>query len=499
MIEAQMQADPQATHATDTETDAPSQRAPDLLYFDAGTDKEIAERYHEDLKATYGTIVYCEGAFWYYGSKHWEEIDATTLKRGLLRFDQAPYGDRGGVVKMSANRINAVLNVLKILLEQRDFFDKAPLGVNVQNGFVQFDEDGRHRLRPHSPKLRQRWVLRGSSRHVSGKPPKGSLLDRFLTSIFEGDEDADLKVDLLGEIAGVAVLGYGTQLAEPRAGVLLGRQAQNGKSQYLELLRGLLPPHAVSNVSPSAFGDDTYAVRLAGKGLNTSDELGTAGAIASDRFKTIITGEPITVRDVYERAIDFRPRAQHVFATNQLPSFQGGMDRGVQRRLTLIEFNNSFAGKPVDPTLGKVGPVQNIGRLIVEQESDLLLAWAIDGAARVLKQRGFTEPPSTVARLGEWAQTADPVIGWLADRVIVAEDARTGSTAAYRDFKEYASEEGIDRRFVPSHKTFTERLKGAGPSLGITHGRTKHGSVFRGMRLKSADYELNPGAEPAST
>jgi hypothetical protein len=49
-------------------------------------------------------------------------------------------------------------------------------------------------------------------------------------------------------------------------------------------------------------------VKLVGKLLNTSDELGTAEAIASDRFKAIITGAPLTGRDVYRPATD--PRAE---------------------------------------------------------------------------------------------------------------------------------------------------------------------------------------------
>jgi Family of unknown function (DUF5906) len=144
------------------------------------------------------------------------------------------------------------------------------------------------------------------------------------------------------------------------------------KSQVLGLVRGLLPPGAVSSVPPSRFGDDRHIVKLVGKLLNTSDELGTAEAIASDRFKAIITGEPLTVRDVYRPAIDFRPQAQHVFACNQLPAFHGGMDRGVIRRLMPIVFNRTIPEKERIP---------NIGQRVVAEELDLVLAWAVQGGA----------------------------------------------------------------------------------------------------------------------
>ena len=61
--------------------------------------------------------------------------------------------------------------------------------------------------------------------------------------------------------------------------------AGNGKSQILDLLRGLLPDTAVSSVPPTKFDDEKHLVKLVGKLLNTSDELGTAKAIASEGFR----------------------------------------------------------------------------------------------------------------------------------------------------------------------------------------------------------------------
>jgi phage/plasmid-associated DNA primase len=148
--------------------------------------------------------------------------------------------------------------------------------------------------------------------------PKGSLLARLLEVCFLADPDAEEKVELLAEIAGAAALGYGTGHIAPKAAILFGRTAENGKSQVLDMLRGLLPVSAVSCLPPTKFGDDRHLAKLVGKLLNTSDELGSAQAIASDGFKAVITGGPVTARDVYRPAIGFRSQAQHVFACNQL-------------------------------------------------------------------------------------------------------------------------------------------------------------------------------------
>ena len=136
-----------------------------------------------------------------------------------------------------------------------------------------------------------------------------------------------------------AALGYATRLRQPRAVILKGETAENGKSQVLDLARGLLPPSAICSVTAARMGDERHIIGLVGKLLNASDELSSATAIASETFKAVVTGEPVQGRDVYKSRVEFRPVAQHLFATNNLPVFAGGMDRGVQRRLLVVQFN----------------------------------------------------------------------------------------------------------------------------------------------------------------
>ena len=52
-------------------------------------------------------------------------------------------------------------------------------------------------------------------------------------------------MSLLCEIAGSAALGYATKVKQPRAAILFGQTAENGKSQILDLVRRLLPQNAV--------------------------------------------------------------------------------------------------------------------------------------------------------------------------------------------------------------------------------------------------------------
>jgi hypothetical protein len=106
------------------------------------------------------------------------------------------------------------------MLRDPAFFEVRPAGINCLSGFVAFGKGG--------PDLWQRHVIAGWWEPGSAEViPEGSLLARLLRGSFEGDDGAEAKIDLLGEISGAAALGYGPKLTAPKSVVLLGRTAEN--------------------------------------------------------------------------------------------------------------------------------------------------------------------------------------------------------------------------------------------------------------------------------
>ena len=298
------------------------------------------------------------------------------------------------------------------------------------------------------------------------------MLKKLFDGCFEDDGDKQQKIDLLGEMLGVAALGNVTRLKEPKAFVLHGRSAGNGKSQVLDLARGLLPKDSVQAISPADFGDDRKIIHLTGVLLNATDELGSAQAIASDRFKGIVTGDPITGREVYRPAATFKPQALHVFATNILPSFRGGFDRGVQRRLIVVSFNR---------TIPETARVPHLGELIVEREGAALLAFAIEGASRLIRQGYFTEPPSSRTALRDWIVGSDSVIAWMEERIVYDPTAQIPIKTAYSDFKEYALGRGYDK--LPATNIFSQRVYAQDERIGKGPRNNARGRTFLGFRL----------------
>src|SRR5262249_3426029 len=140
------------------------------------------------------------------------------------------------------------------------------IGINCANGFVALEVGKEPVLIPHDPELRQRHMLEAEWHGPIGR--EGSMLDRLLTGCFKGDVDAEEKIALIGEMMGAAAGGFATRLVQPRAWILIGITAENGKSQVLIVMRGLVAKGAASAISPSMFKDKSYLIKLAGKLLN---------------------------------------------------------------------------------------------------------------------------------------------------------------------------------------------------------------------------------------
>ncbi|MGG5890589.1 DNA primase family protein, partial [Falsiroseomonas sp. HC035] len=456
-----------------------------ILWLEIGSDTEIAARVTDDLVRRLGRIVFADGEIWRYNGRTWEVIRSETLWLAVYRYDGARFktatGDDSNV-RLGKGRVESILVCMRPALSDHLFFANAAIGINCASGFIQFDKDGTPALKPHHPDHRQRHILPGVWPCAwSDLRKQSSLLTRLLDGCFKGDEDQRAKVDLLAEVAGIAALGRATCIAQPKALVLKGPTAENGKSQILNLLRSLLPTTAVASISPSRFDDRTFTCHLAGKLLNAPDELASSDAIASEVFKQIITGEPMTVRDVHKSAFEFRPVAQHVYATNNLPTFRGGMDRGVRRRIMVLVFNRVI---PRDER------VANIGSRVGEEEADYLLDWVVRGASRILQRQAFTEPASSLAGLRDWMFSSDPVLAWLeSDEVEFSGNGlvpETRTSIAYHKFKRWALNEGYDQRCqIPALNGFSQRVVAAGK--GISKKRSAFAPFFVGLACIGRD------------
>ena len=445
-----------------------------------GSDQDVAGCIAADLQVRFGEVVHAEGAFHAWRGTHWAELMPEQLHPFISKYDGAAYRDTNNRVRkfsLNKTRHTSILYLLRHELEAPGFFEMPALGLACRSGFLAVDAAGHVRCLPHSPEQKTRHMVVANWRpELDGQAPEGSLLNTLLAGCFQGDAEADKKRLLLGELTGAAAFGLGTRLTEPKAVILLGESAGNGKSQMMKAIGGLLPASAVSAITPAELAREQRRAQLAGKLLNAADELGPA-AIRSDTFKAVVTGDTVSGKTVYKVPAEFRPCALHVFSTNMLPPFQEDMDRGVRRRLQILTF---------DRTIPAAERIAGIGEQIAANERDLLLAFAVVGAQRLIRQGGFTETRSGQEKLASWVLMSDAVAAFFRDADAVsltgADQDRVTSKAAYSAFQVWAKREGLLPAQVPTHTQFTMRAK-ALDLEGLTVRRHAKGTLFKGSKL----------------
>jgi P4 family phage/plasmid primase-like protien len=466
--------------------------APRLSSFDLriGSDVEIAHKIVERLEELYGPVIVCESRVWRFDQTHWAALDDDHLVRFVHRADGALYVNADGkpqVVRLNKSRVASILDAAIKYRHQPDYFKSPPRGINCESGFIRIGDGGGADLMPHARQWRQRHVVRG--RWPVAKDENAfekSLLAKYLRDAVmpeynavgndedarkAADADAAEKVMLLGEIAGCTALGWGTRIRNPKAIVAYSSRGNTGKSTFLKILRALPNPESVSSVPPSKFGDEKYTYRLIGKVLNAADELPDR-AVRSDVFKRLITGEPVPARDVYRSATDFVPVALHSFSTNVLPSFSGGVDGGILRRLLPIEFMHQLKDEECDPDL--------VSKIL---EADFLLHFAVQGARRLISRGDFTIPASSRELLQQWVHDADPVRSWAAERLkVTTEESNISVRVLFADFLAWADCQALKREFLPNARAFGKRLRSVDPNLQF---HRSNGSICRNARLRT--------------
>jgi len=369
--------------------------------FLTGSQIEVAKETIPLLKEQFENVIFDEGHFWGYNSISWQEIIPIEIRRTIHKFDGAKV--KKAKLKLSKTFIDGVINELSVMLNSNRFFENAAKGVNMLNGFIKISANGAIELLQHHADLRQRFCLQYSYRPRLTAAHSG-LLDTLFTGCF-GAESEEYG-SLILQMYGTSICGVGTRLKEPKAFIFYGQSAANGKSTIQEVLRRILPHGVICSISPGDMDKEQYLAKLIGASANLSDELSNATAISSDKFKAVITGDPVTAKVIYKEPVEFIPRAMHVLSTNELPSFKGGIDAGIKRRLVVIPFNRTI---PVEER------ILDFETKLMREQGDILISEAIREAAMVFKNGHYSIPASCQEATTQWMKDADTLGSWLED------------------------------------------------------------------------------------
>ena len=271
-------------------------------------------------------------------------------------------------------------------------------------------------------------------------PVYSPKIDEFMKQLTGGDI---IKMQFLYQIAGYCLLKK--NLFEKF--FICKGEGGTGKSTYNNLLHKLVGGDTnCSHISLPDFDKDYYLASTVGKLLNIDDDVVDGKMLENTgRFKSIISGNVISVRQIYREVMDFVPYITCIFSCNRLPKI---MDKttGLYRRMVLIELNNKV--KKPDPLFMNK---------ITDLDMQYFLFKAVEGIKLAIEEGRFRITQSEQELLKVFKRRQSPLNEWLYENDICLGDLHMKKCIVlYKQFVEWCTNNGYSK--LMTNFTFKEDM-----------------------------------------
>ena len=334
--------------------------------------------------------------------------------------------------------------------------------LNLPNGLLDWKEG---RLYPHNPSVVSTIRIPVAWDEDADCPD----IDQFFAEVFPSD-----AIELAYEI-----LGYMLFNDNPlHKAILLYGSGRNGKGTFIRLARMLVGHNNISAVTPQALDSSQFSsAQLYGKLANLVGDVDPRIFKSTEQFKQLTGGDYMMAQHKHKDPFTFRCRALMVAAFNALPR-TADTTEGFFSRWVVIPFSAFFPAGKADPTL--------IDRLTSRSNLQGLLRASVGGLQSVMRRGKFALPPSVVSATERFKMEADPMRGFIEERVTFHHSNDPTFTARTDVYNAYATWCAINGFHQMSAQRFYESFTAAATDVSEFPLRsiTLHGvKGYRGMSI----------------
>jgi len=435
----------------------------------------------ERMMKYYGEMIrYCAslGRWFIWNGERWEEdsvkkIKLISMEVARFIFSEAamePYLEKQrklsswALTSQMEPRLNAMVNAAMAMVPiTPDDLDKDLFLFNVLNGTINLktmDFDKNHSKDSYITKIVD---------VVYNPEAKCPLWENFLSEIFEGDSEL---ISYLQELVGYSLTGDTSE----QILIFLYGGGQNGKSTFMNVLKGLLGDYAKQTdfstftVRKNDSGPRNDIARLKGARLVSTIEIEEGKQLAESLVKQVTGEDTIKARFLYAEDFEFLPNFKVWIVANNKPIIRGG-DFAIWRRIRLIPFNVRIPEQKKDKELGKK----------LKEELPGILNWALEGCRR-WQTEGLKTPKSVELATKEYEEEMDPIKEFLEDICITETLGKTKIGELYQIYEEYCS---FAKTNPIPNRAFGRRLT----QIGIKRSRDHNGRYYDGIEIDSDKLE----------
>ena len=371
----------------------------------------VADGVIDTLRGSGQDIMLAEGEVWLYGEGFWRVMTPAD-QQWLLTEIQTGFEMLGEPGKTAA-----LASCWKRVNEHPRLFRKTVAWANsdlivCQNGVMRIS-NGLFEI--HRPDNYAR-------RSIGAAFDPIATCKRFEALLYDMLGRVDL-IDLVQEWLGAA-LSIGSLNREERRALILVGPSRTGKTELAKIF-ALLFGGPIATPSVAAISDDRERFALStlygAAAWIRDDAINEGDKLNPQRFKTIVTGEPVDIEIKHRHAVPSHRFELPVCLTcNSLPKAIDGSDAIFNRSLILkmekvIDEEAAAKGR-VD---NAVRPGQSIGAAIFEAEASGILNWALAGLVR-LRARGFYDIPESVRdAITRFKDDNNPIGEWVREAIMI--------------------------------------------------------------------------------
>ncbi len=356
-------------------------------------------------------------------------------------------------------------------------FDSNPYLVNCQNGTYDLEEGA---LRPHNPND----FITMITNCYYPQPSQRLEFPRwaeFINEITCGQKDV---AKYLQRALGYSLYGVAK---EECMFIAYGKTTRNGKGTLFNTIHAVLGDY--SGTMPVDFicvskGRGSYdranpmLAGLRGKRFLTLSESDDAGKLNEAEIKNYTGNDPITTRNLHEKAFTYTPQFKMWLSCNTLPTVT---DRSLfsSDRVRVIEFNRHFSENERDTTLKS--------QFLEEDAKAIIFKWLIDGYINY-HLHGLNPPKSVVSATGDYEKKNDWVALFIEERCDTSKDtARIGRGELYTAYKSWCTSNGIRYTSCPRFNDAVERFAKTTTYSGIKQWKGITLKALGGIKIKGVD------------
>ena len=340
--------------------------------------------------------------------------------------------------------------------------DTDPWLFNCQNGTLGLMNTGE--LRPHQ---REDFIT-NTCLVDYGPSAEAPTWKAFLNRIMAGNQNL---IAFLQRAAGMSLTG----ITSERVMFILYGTGANGKTTFLEALRGVLGDYALRTPTETLLAKRDGAIpcdvaRLRGARFVTASEAEQDKKLAESLIKDLTGGDTVSARFLHGEWFDFKPECKLWLATNHKPVIKG-TEPAIWDRIRLIPFNVTIPEGERNPKL--------LDLLLAEAPG--ILNWLVKGCL-AWQHEGLGTPDEVKKATGGYRLEMDVLGTFLAEMTIDKPEATVEASSLYESYRSWCqgnSEETI------TGTAFGRAMGEKGYEKGNAVGTRR--VIYKGIGLLSRD------------